>query len=522
MPYYVHRKSVESRIPGTIGEYGWDYRDTDPPYEADADWTPFVPGDVLGDYYTREEAYRAMADAGTTDYMVSYRATPQERRAYEYRESDRFRRGAYLPVPWHGIEGNDGHAYYHHFAHLSIDTPGMVAYTPDHEHGYADRQIRLKPGKYLARFYGNVLTAEQIADYVARSNVAAVYQTTTDADEIEAVYLGGPSSCMSHRIGDYCTEIHPSRAYGDSPDLALAYFGDLHAASQRAIIWPSEKTYTRIYGTGPLRVLLERDGYTQSAPYGARIRKIVHSRHERQYVCPYIDHISRASEDGQYLVLDDEGPIAVQSTDGYASYCRDYDDERNDYRTCDHCGNEYDESQEGTDEYCQSCEDGRVSCDDCGDMFFTTHPHAEDFTDIDGIGQCCESCTSAHTSTCADEKCSHTWIEANEYTDEQTAERKRTDRADLCSDCADRYVYCEHCEAAYDPEDATRDNDPACPTCGRLPRCESTGDLLAVLDSPDAPDVPNVSPGTFTDAPASTFSYTLPNICTEIGPNVAF
>lgn len=489
MPYYVHRKTIVP--PETVGYSGWQYvdlADVNNPYIEDTE--RLQPGDVLGAYCTREDAYRAMADAGISSYMVTFRATPEESRHYEYREQDRFRRGEYLPCPWYGICGNDGHTLYHHFAHLSVDTPGMVAYTPDAEHGYADRQVRMKPGKYLTRFYGDVLTTAQIAEYVARCHVAAVYHVTRDTDEIETLYLGGPSSCMSHGIGDYCTEEHPTRAYGDSPDLALAYYGDLNSASQRAVIWPDQKTYTRIYGTGPLKVLLEKDGYRQSAPYGARLHLTWHNRSSREPLCPYIDHICRASIDGQYLILDDDGPYAVQSTDGYASYCSSLDEDEDDdtYRNCDHCGERYNPEDEGTEEYCQSCEDGRTSCDDCGDVYFTTRPRAEDFTDIDGIGMCCESCTADHTKTCEDRHCTATWIEENTFTDEQIAERKRTARADLCSDCADRYVYCEPCETSYDPEDATRDNDPTCPECGRLPRCTDTADLLADLDSPGTSD----------------------------------
>jgi hypothetical protein len=139
------------------------------------------------------------------------------------RERERMRDGTYLPIPDVWLNTNWWYLATHetarwddaklqyvdiparlgdHFAHPSTAKDCMIAFTEDDAKGQQDRQTRLTPGRYLTRYFGDVLTSSEIAKF------AALYcaqfedielKVTQDADEIERVYTNGPSSCMSHR-----------------------------------------------------------------------------------------------------------------------------------------------------------------------------------------------------------------------------------------------------------------------------------------------------------------------------------
>ena len=142
-----------------------------------------------------------------------------------------------------------------HFAHVSEDDPNMIAFTASVEHGIADRQTRMRPGKYLARFYTD-MEPKKVAYYAEwwrtgtkpRSGPVGELQFASTPDEIEHVYEVGPYSCMYGKDS--------VRVYG-AGDLAIAniLYGD--KVLSRALCWPDKKVFGRIY---PNTCDWQRDG----------------------------------------------------------------------------------------------------------------------------------------------------------------------------------------------------------------------------------------------------------------------
>lgn len=208
------------------------------------------------------------------------------------------------------------HPYENHFAHVSTVDGAMVAFTENDQKGVADRQTRMKPGKYLQKYFGDVLTPDQIRDLATA--FCAEYapqklQFAVTADEIEHVYTHGPSSCMAYTAYDYRSSMHPVRVYGDS-DLQVAYIApQKDRITARALVWPKEQKYFRIYGDGGrLLPLLKDAGYKYGSFEGARIRAV---EEDDNFVMPYVDGICEGKQDGKWIVLGC-GDICTQPTCG--------------------------------------------------------------------------------------------------------------------------------------------------------------------------------------------------------------
>lgn len=164
---------------------------------------------------------------------------------WKTREEARFIDGTYQYVPWHAMYIH--FALAHHFCHMSTSMDGTVAYTPDDEYGRRDKQIKIKPYRYLREFFPhlNDLAVRQWSDmclFRYNSDIDMIIARTKD--EIETVYRSGPSSCMSGPL-------HPVGAWA-SEDFGVAYIkhrGNKHAAA-RTVVCVTKKVYARIYGDG--------------------------------------------------------------------------------------------------------------------------------------------------------------------------------------------------------------------------------------------------------------------------------
>jgi hypothetical protein len=200
-----------------------------------------------------------------------------------------------------------------HFAHVSRNFPGKVAFTESAEKGAADRQTVIKPGAYLARYFKEWLTPNRIK---AMANKFTVCFKTTEvrfartADEIEWVYTRGPASCMAHPPAHYVSPIHPTRIYAGG-DLAVAYImrdEDSEIITARALVWPKKKIYGRIYGErarldAALQQLGFHDDYNANnceTFTGAHMKRV---RHEGALVVPYIDGLNCATDTGKMLLM---------------------------------------------------------------------------------------------------------------------------------------------------------------------------------------------------------------------------
>ncbi len=362
------------------------------------------------------------------------------------RDRNRVRRLPWIGQPW--FVGK----YPHHFAHVSDDDPSQIAYTPNAEYGVRDRQVRTRPGKYLGRFFGDVLTEKERLHWTEQWN--GLYDSgelhfATDPDEIVSVYLDGPNSCMCHPRGDYGTPVHPTYVYG-AGDLAIAYTkrqGDSTVRiTARALCWPDQKYMTTPYGDSARLVpMLEKLGYRYGDLNGARLLRIEYAG---GFICPYLDCASYVSDDGKFLRIDNGGEHSGKETCGctvagqYCPECEEHADPegfgfvedqgvswcegcREHTWHCDRCGDRYSDSTGPTEvngcvDYCPRCVYAvATECEGCGEFF------TDGFRAVDD-SQWCEGC-AMDADTCAD--CGT--LTANGLPE------KNSDGDEICADCAD-------------------------------------------------------------------------------------
>lgn len=315
---------------------------------------------TVGEYYWPDNGTRTVYPEFTAENS-QFRPWLDVR--WRAREARKFEKGEYQPLPW------DLPAIEDHYAHIALGAENMVAFTESDRKGQEDRQTRLKPGRYVQRFYPH-LSQDEIRAYACQIDNVKDLQIATSAEDIIHVYTHGPHSCMAYGVEEFSSDIHPVSVYGNS-DLQLAFLSSVgiederFRASARALIWPSKKVYGRIYGDAHrLSEKLQAEGYREGSLEGAKMRLI---REDDQIVSPYVDHIQKAtvSDCGKWLVVDRDGDVNTEVTDGYAinqgrNFCEYYDqytneevyyvDNRGEY-WCESACNNYAFYCEGYDQY---------------------------------------------------------------------------------------------------------------------------------------------------------------------------
>lgn len=399
-------------------------------------------------------ASRLNAIARKAGRNVRYRVIRQkaESSTWKDRELGRFRSDIYKAVPWHRepwAQGSD------HFCHVSTDDGSKVAFTESDEKGERDIQTRMRPGKYLERFYGLVLSAHAIRDwaaaYAAENETNDIHFASTP-DEIEEVYTSGPNSCMSCKAGDYDSSCHPVRVYG-AGDLSVAYLEQDEKITARALVWQEKKVFGRIYGDESrlMPKLLElgySSRYHDAGPNcskatfeGARLIRIPA---DPGFVMPYLDNpTQRVTDSGKFLIINQDGDLLCDSTCGVVGN-----------HLCDHCEEQcHRTAPVGDEQWCGDCIDSdSFCCEDCGYRY----------RDSDGCrvphGLVCESCYSDNYHNCAE--CGHTHAN-DDFT------HTSLDDEDICDRCArrmeeqacGRYAHnvgeceCDVCEEARNEKD---------------------------------------------------------------------
>jgi len=238
-----------------------------------------------------------------------------------------------------------------HFPHISVDEPTMVAYTPSPDYGRADRQVRMKIGRYLTQFYSEMLTQNQIRSMANGVKSLSFHMGKTSAD-FKRIYEDGVSSCMScmggSRIGDISGDYHPAEVYG-SGDFAITWLTD-DATDQlvaRAIVaYPDQPNngghFVRLYGAEALTLedkLIEM-GYERQSGYADGLRLLAIQDDDNNYLMPYIDG-------NEYTVSLTRGFWVIGYTCG--EHCHDARETNGIYRsggTCDACGDQTNEDEE--------------------------------------------------------------------------------------------------------------------------------------------------------------------------------
>ena len=391
----------------------------------------------------------AFLQSRTDRLSVAFDPLPADIRHWHDRETDRFTSGEYVRVPWESAYHAGGHlaAYACHFAHMSVETPGHVAYTPDNTYGHENRKKSVRPGRYLAQFAPDLSDADRERFTAACTGLISgdQFRLARTASEITTVCENGPASCMGPNHTYDSDPVHPMAVYADSPDLALAYLGPLTKATARAVVWPDRQLFTVVYptyGTGTehaerLRTALCAAGYTYSRELaGARIRKIEHD--DDTYVMAYVDAATWIGHDTdrRYWVLNGgrrtDYDVKVQT--GVTG----------DTSTCENCN---DRCPTG-EAYCESCENDRWSCERCGDSSFNI-----DDSVLVADMYYCEHCADRYSWRC--DGCGDRGLVRD-------GGYASVGDETVCDTCLERqYSYCDTCEAYYRP---TRTN-PDCPDC---------------------------------------------------------
>lgn len=251
-----------------------------------------------------------------------------------------------------------------HFVAPSDTVPGLLAYYQTPAKRAADIRTPIKPGRYLRRFFSDILSEDEIQTMGlawAAAFAPAVLTVTQDADEIENVYRSvHHGSCMHFGEGHWSGSCHPARVYA-GPDLGIAYIGTAEANAARCLVWPTKKIFLadKMYGDyHRLTSALEAAGFTAASDRsftGARIQRIENCG---GFTVPYSDTHDSATDDGDYLILDDGGDVDLGSTSGRADAAERYQ--------CEDCGDGMDEDDQY---YVDSVE--RSVCEHCYGQNYT-------------------------------------------------------------------------------------------------------------------------------------------------------
>ena len=405
-------------------------------------------------YYLRGESIPASMHETPDSYRDHNVPIPVAGVAWRERELQRLNLGN---LPWRYEPWSCESAFWaHHFPYPAEKDPAKIAFTASEEHGRADRQTVMRPGAYLERFYGDVLSAEDIRYWALEwANTFAPYDLhfARTADEIQHVYEVGPSSCMSHPASNYVGGVHPTRAYA-GPDLAVAYIMRGEDITGRTVVWPARKQHARTYGDKErLEAALEREGYTIGSLEGARLARI-EAENGGLHV-PYLDGVQCARDDGEYVVIDEGGDLPCDSQSGVV----------NEVVPCDQCGHScYEDDLHSASflngQYCQECFDELVSCCEacqkyapCDDMCYVgeipNHANVRGWRYAEHV---CRSCYEEHVGTC--DSC------GTERLSEDLTCAPNDDN--LCEACyAAQVTTCENCSEAIMEEDGPRCAD--CP-----------------------------------------------------------
>lgn len=177
---------------------------------------------------------------------------------------------------------------------------GMLAFAESVDKLIADRFTTIKPGRWLQRYFGSVLSEKEIkhwADEMARRVVKADVKFAETVDEcIRVVNLGPSESCMSAGFHDgwehwYKGRVHPAAIYA-TPDIHIAYLENRDGGVvARAVCNKSEQLVARIYGDARLLLpALEQLGYQQAsgALDGCRINRI-EGQDINTFIMAYVD-----------------------------------------------------------------------------------------------------------------------------------------------------------------------------------------------------------------------------------------
>lgn len=252
-----------------------------------------------------------------------------------------------------------------YFAHVSLDDPSMIAFTKNDLMGVADRQTRLSPKSFLERYFGDRLTADEIAlcvkahddEYLATVQV----KFATTPDEIQWTYAHYDES-VSALVGSCmrCSSVVTEWQYGPAPvrvygagDLAIAYLTNTEGrVTARCLCWPDRKVYGRVYASNDkLHRALRALGYVKGDYYddaqgtfeGARLLKIQANFGDGEvFVMPYLDgrlgvKAGRGDNRGFFIITHEDDGESYETHTTNGTTCDDPSEYEDDRMSCERC-----------------------------------------------------------------------------------------------------------------------------------------------------------------------------------------
>lgn len=322
-------------------------------------------------------------------------------------ERQRFESKQYKPVPT--LDSLPVGLQYpvEHYLHLSIadNEQDFVAYTPTEEYGKADRQVRLRFGKYLRKAFPELSDATiQTAVTELRAKLLRSIETlhfTTERDTINDIFETELSACGSNSKscmhgkwdGD---SIRPYHVYADSPDVALAYVTRDNEIIARSVVSTKNKAWIRPYALegdetlcAMLTDMLKAQGYTHGDLAGNRLTKL-----KADYLMlPYLDGDAKGVNDiGKYwMVVEGDGEYTADNTNGTAE-CNT--------PCCERCENPEDECE---CIYCNCCEENfHGGCENCNLCDHCNRCYTHDACHCNRCGDCEERVANCDCDRCED------------------------------------------------------------------------------------------------------------------------
>lgn len=329
---------------------------------------------------------------------------------WKAREALKMTDGTYTPLPWADEPWfKDEQITRHHYAHVSLEDAGKVAFTRDDAQGRRNVRTRMSAGRYLNEFFqyalacqprketGGVNVHGQKVTVDALNWHARTFTTqyggadqllfaTTGEDMVE-VYTNGPQSCMSYAACDLASDPHhPAQVYA-AGDLHLAYIKSVEGnITARALVWPAKMLLGRIYGDEvSLQAALSELGYPRQDNYclnGAKIKRIPFGE---GFLMPYIDGsrtFGRITGDTEHFKIG--GSESGEFTNGLS-----YDPDENQCE-CDRCSARMDEdetysvlvSRRDTASWCMDCyENETFVCDYSSNTYSLSDVHYTELAD---------------------------------------------------------------------------------------------------------------------------------------------
>jgi len=360
----------------------------------------------------------------------------------------------YQSPPWEGeVWWTSSPVMWTHFAHASGCDPSKLAYTMNAEKGVADIQTRIKPGKYLNKYFGegrlafNILTGEwfkpstplpAILSSIQISHWASEYaknfesfklKVETTAEGIARAYSCGPRSCMTDKtqwIDGVERAVVEAYATGD---IGVAWLPtpDGKGVRSRAVVNIQAKTFCTIYGDPPrFETALRESGFSRSpaALVGCRMH-LMRIDGSDSIMLPWIDGESNVRLDGEYVVIDPYGDICCDSTEGAVGTI-----------ICESCRESCSENElchiSGVDQvWCESCRQDTFFCEHC-ELIFSDDNYGGNISDESW----CTDCVTGDAFSCIHCENSYPDSEAQEIENEQ-----------WCENCAsENFTNCESCD----------------------------------------------------------------------------